>query len=155
MSNLMKRRSGELFPSFRGTEDWDAFVNRMFGRNWPWEGNRELLTNAEWSPAVDIEETPERFLIKAELPGVEKKDMDITVENGVLTLKGERRKETEEKNKKLHRIERSYGMFMRSFTLPEGVDEKKVLADYKDGLLSVSIPKSGEKPATRTKVEVK
>lgn len=155
MSNLIKRRNMELFPAFRGTEDWDNFMTRMFGRTWPFEGSKELLANAEWAPAVDIEETPERFMVKAELPGVEKKDMEVTVENGVLTLKGERRKEVEEKNKKIHRIERSYGMFMRSFTLPEGVDEKKVLAEYKDGLLTVSIPKTGEKPATRTKVEVK
>ncbi len=155
MTNLIKRRGRELFPTFRGMEDWDVFMNQMLGRGWPFEGNKELLANAEWAPAVDIEETNERFIVKAELPGVEKKDMDVTVENGVLTLKGERRKEVEEKNKKIHRVERSYGMFMRSFTLPEGVDEKKVMADYKDGLLTVSLPKTTEKPVTRTRIEVK
>lgn len=96
----------------------------------------------EWSPSVDISEDDKEYVIKAELPEVDKEHVKVVVENGVLTLKGERKFEKEEKNKKFHRIERSYGSFMRSFTLPDDADPSKVAAEFKDGLLQVHMPKS-------------
>ena len=97
---------------------------------------------ADWMPTVDISETEGEYLIKAELPEVRKEDVKVTVENGVLTLQGERRQEKEEKGKRFHRVERSYGSFVRSFTLPESVDESSVKAEYKDGVLNLHLPKS-------------
>ena len=105
-------------------------------------GGKEALTVAEWSPLVDIVESEKEYLIKAELPEMRKEDVRLTVENEVLTISGERKFEKEEKGRKHHRIERAYGSFMRSFSLPEGADGSKVTADYKDGVLHVHLPKS-------------
>ncbi|MCE7979261.1 MAG: Hsp20/alpha crystallin family protein [Nitrospira sp. NTP1] len=103
---------------------------------------KEVMTVADWAPTVDISETEAEYAIKAELPEVKKEDVKVTVEDGVLTLQGERKQEKEEKGKKYHRIERSYGRFVRSFTLPDSVDESKVKAEYTDGVLHLHLPKS-------------
>ena len=119
--------------------------SRFFGR----ANDKETMTFADWSPAVDIQETPEAYLVDAELPDIKKDDVKITLHNRVLTLTGERRQEKEEKGKKFHRVERSYGRFERSFTLPDGVDEQKIHATFKDGMLRVMLPKAqASKPAT-------
>ena len=97
---------------------------------------------ADWSPLVDITEDEKEFLLKAELPGVKREEVKVTVEDGVLMLSGERRFEKEEKDKKYHRIERAYGSFMRSFTLPEETPADKVAAEFKDGVLLVHLPKA-------------
>jgi HSP20 family protein len=97
---------------------------------------------AEWSPSVDIAEDDKEYTIKAELPEVQKEDVAVTLENGVLMLRGERKFEKEEKGKRYHRIERSYGSFMRSFVMPEDADESKVSAEFKDGMLKVHVAKS-------------
>jgi len=97
----------------------------------------------EWAPAVDISEDEKSFIIKADLPEVKKEDIKVTVEHGYLTLSGERKfeKEEEDKKKKYHRIERSYGSYTRSFALPSNVDGSAVKADFKDGVLQVILPK--------------
>ena len=100
------------------------------------------MTVAEWSPLVDIMEDEKEYLIKAELPDMKKEDVKLTVENEVLTMSGERKYVKEEKGEKHHRIERAYGSFLRSFSLPEDADGSKVSADYKDGMLKVHLPKS-------------
>ena len=105
-------------------------------------GGKEALTVAEWSPLVDIVESETEYLIKAELPEMRKEDVRLTVENEVLTMSGERKFEKEEKGRKHHRIERAYGSFARSFSLPEDADGSKVTADYKDGVLHVHLQKS-------------
>jgi HSP20 family protein len=105
-------------------------------------GGKEALTVAQWSPLVDITEDEKEYLIKAELPEMKKEDVRLTVENDVLAISGERTFEKEEKGKKYHRIERAYGSFVRSFTLPEDADGSKVSADFKDGMLQVHLPKS-------------
>ncbi len=104
--------------------------------------SNELLSSPQWLPACDIAETPEAYSIHAELPDVRKEDIKVTVHDGVLTLMGERKMEKEEKNKRYHRVERSYGRFQRSFTLPTAVDEGKVNATYRDGVLNLLVPKS-------------
>jgi HSP20 family protein len=117
------------------------------------DGEKEALTVAEWSPLVDIEESEKEYVIKAELPEIKKEDVKVTVENDVLTITGERKFEKEEKGKKYHRVERSYGSFARSFALPEDADGTKVSAEYKDGVLRIHLPKS-EKAKPKT-IEVK
>ncbi len=108
---------------------------------------------AEWAPVVDIQETETEYLVKADLPEVEKKDVQVTVQEGVLTIQGERKQEKEEKGRKFHRVERSYGTFLRTFTVPEDAEETKVTADFKDGVLRVHLPKT-EKPRSKA-IEVK
>ncbi len=127
---------------FRELEDMSERLNRVFSRPSLRNSGKENLTVADWMPTVDISETEGEYLIKAELPEVRKDDVKVTVENGVLTLQGERRQEKEEKGKRFHRVERSYGSFVRSFTLPESVDESSVKAEYKDGVLNLHLPKS-------------
>ena len=127
---------------FRELESMSDRLNRVFARPTLSTSGREELTVADWMPTVDISESDSEYLIKAELPEVKKEDVKVTVENGVLTLQGERRQEKEEKGKKYHRVERSYGSFVRSFTLPESVDEGAVKAEYKDGMLNLHLPKT-------------
>jgi len=128
---------------FRELEEMSERLNRVFTRPaLRTTGGKENLTVADWVPTVDISETDGEYLIKAELPEVKKEDVKVTVEDGVLTLQGERRHEKEEKGKKFHRVERSYGSFVRSFALPESVDEGGVKAEYKDGVLNLHLPKS-------------
>jgi HSP20 family protein len=105
-------------------------------------GGKEALTVTQWSPLVDITEDEKEYLIKAELPEMKKEDVRLTVENDVLAISGERKFEKEEHGTKYHRIERAYGSFVRSFSLPEDADGNKVSADFKDGMLQVHLPKS-------------
>lgn len=103
---------------------------------------KESITVAQWIPLVDIGEDDNGYFLKAELPEIQKDQIKITVENGVLVISGERRFEEEQKGKKFHRIERAYGSFARSFTLPDNADPNKVSAEFKEGLLSVRIAKN-------------
>lgn len=105
-------------------------------------GKEEALTVAEWAPLVDIVEDDKEYLIKAEVPEIKKEDVRVTVQDDVLTINGERTLEKEEKGKKYHRVERSYGRFVRSFTLPEDADGSKVTAEFKDGVLRVHLSKA-------------
>src|SRR6185295_13769749 len=105
-------------------------LNRFFGRNEEWE-TEGALTVADWAPAVDILEKENEILIKAELPGVEAKDVAVTADNNVLTIKGERHLEKDVKKESYHRMERAYGSFSRSFSVPNTVDSVNVHADYK------------------------
>ena len=115
-------------------------MNNLMTR--PAWGAEEALVTADWAPIVDIQESDKEYLVKAELPEVKKDDVKVNIKDGVLTLEGERHQEKEEKNKKFHRVERSYGKFVRCFTMPEDADDKKVQADFKDGVLNVHIGKS-------------
>jgi HSP20 family protein len=129
--------------AFRELEDVADRLSRALGRSLrPRNEGEEAMTSAEWVPAVDVLETDSDYVIRAELPGIKKEDVKISVENGVLTIQGERKQETQEKGYKFHRVERAYGVFTRSFTVPDSVEESKVKAEFKDGLLSVHLPKS-------------
>ena len=138
----------------RELNDWENQVQRVLGLT-PRGGNggKESMTVANWSPLVDITEDDEQYLVKAEMPDLKKEDVKVKVENGELTISGERKLEKEENRQKFPRIERAYGSFMRSFTLPEDVRAEKVAAEFKDGLLTVHLPKD-EKAKPRS-VEVK
>ena len=129
---------------------WDPFrdlsliqdrMNRLFedtGRGWR---SDEPAATTTWSPAVDIFETEGEIVVKAELPGMERKDITLNLEKNILTLRGERRFEKETKDDNYHRIERSYGTFSRAFSIPATVDEENIRADYKDGVLKIVLPK--------------
>jgi HSP20 family protein len=110
------------------------------------EGLRARLSDESlfggWSPAVDIQETDYEFILKADLPDVKKEDVKVELEDGVLTVEGERTKEKEEKGKRFHKVERAYGKFVRHFTLPTEVDGPNVKAEFKDGVLNVRLPKA-------------
>lgn len=128
---------------FRELEDVSARLNHIFGRiPARAEPENEMLAVADWMPSVDISETDTAYLIKAEIPGVKKEDVKVTIQDGMLTIQGERKQEKEEKSKKFHRIERSYGSFMRSFRVPDDADESAVKAEFKDGMLNVTLAKS-------------
>jgi len=113
----------------------------------------ESLPFTAWTPACDIYETPKEMVLKMELPEVKKEDVHVTIENNVLTLRGERKLEEKVDRENYHRIERNYGEFLRSFTLPAFVEGNKILADFKDGVLTVTLPKREE--ARPKQIEVK
>ncbi len=140
---------------FRELEELSERLNRVFGRpSVRRDNNKEALTVADWIPAVDISESEGEYLIQAELPGVKKEDIKVTLQESVLTIQGERKQEEEGKGRKYHRIERSYGTFMRSFTIPDSVDDSKVSAEFKDGLLYLHVPKSEKTKPKAIEVEV-
>ncbi len=128
--------------------------NRLLGlaRSNDVQEGKDLFSSSDWAPAVDIKETPEAFNIEAELPGMSKDDLKVTVQNGVLSIQGERKHEEETDDKKHHRIERFYGSFLRRFTLPENVNEDSIQANFKDGVLTLTLTKA--EPAEPKSIEV-
>ncbi len=142
---------------FKELENFERGLESFFGRTPSLRGNggeAESVALTEWSPVVDITEDEKEYLVKAELPEVKKEDVKVTVENGVLEIRGERKFEKEEKGKKYHRIERSYGSFQRMFSLPEGVEGDQVKAQFKDGLLTVHLPKSEKAKAKVSEIAI-
>lgn len=144
--NLMK---WQPFGDF--DESFSRLMPALFGR-----GARLGLENGEkfaWAPNADISETETEYLIRAELPAVRKEDVKVTLDEGMITIHGERKEDKETKNEKFHRIERFRGAFSRSFAVPDNIDEKAIRADAKDGVLTVHLPKV--KATTPRTVEVK
>ncbi|MGD9347117.1 MAG: Hsp20/alpha crystallin family protein [Candidatus Aminicenantes bacterium] len=137
---------------------WDPFrdlvtlrekMNRLFEEAYSARGEERDLVSSSWAPSVDIYETEQTLVLTAEVPGIEDKDIEIKIEDSTLTLKGERKfeKETEEEN--YHRIERAYGSFYRSFSLPPYIDQDKIEAEHEQGVLKITMPKKHEsKPRT-------
>jgi HSP20 family protein len=128
---------------------FQEFENLLSRYNKGTSGSGTQLSNdlsfADWAPSCDIEEQEDRYVIKADLPGVDKKDIDVKLENGVISIRGEKQTEKETgKGTKRHRTERFHGSFARSFTLPDAVKDERVEANYKDGVLSLVIPKAEE-----------
>ena len=126
----------------REFEDFQDRFNRFFNEALSRRFEPDTLRFGDWAPAVDIQETDKEYLLKAELPEVKKEDVKVEVAEGVLTIEGERKQEKEEKGKRFHKIERSYGKFVRQFALPTEVDTAKLQADFKDGVLNVHLPKT-------------
>lgn len=118
-------------------------VNQLFAdpRTGAVEGDGSNIVTSNWTPAVDIKEEDQRFVLQADIPGVDPKEIDVTMDNGVLTIKGERRHESEEEANGYKRVERSYGSFYRRFSLPDSADAEGITAKGKDGVLEVVIPK--------------
>jgi HSP20 family protein len=132
-------------------EDFFRNFSPFFGRGLRRYRGEEI----EWSPTADISETEKEYLIKAELPEVKKEDVKITVENGVITLSGERKHEKESKDENELRVESFYGTFSRSFALPDDADPKNIRAESKDGVLRIHIPKTESKKSNPIQIEVK
>ncbi|MGB7622356.1 MAG: Hsp20/alpha crystallin family protein [Terriglobia bacterium] len=132
-------------------ERMNRLFDERFGRM---RTTEESLDSGSWSPAVDIYETEQDIVLKAELPEIREKDIDIRLENNTLTLKGERKFEKETQEENYHRLERSYGTFSRSFTLPATVDQEKINAEYKDGVLKITLPKKAETKPKQIKVNI-
>jgi HSP20 family protein len=127
-------------------DDWPRFLLRTVGQE---EGLR-----GSWMPAVDIRETKDAIEVIAELPGIDAKNVDVSVQENVLSIRGERTREEVREDETVHRIEREYGFFERSFTLPRSADPEKINAAYKDGVLSVTVPKREESKPKAVKVDV-
>ena len=140
----------------REMEEAQNRFNRFFSGGFPnrmGSGEIHSLAVADWSPEVDISEDDHGYLLKADLPEMKKEDVRVTVEDGILCVSGERKSVKEDQKKKFHRIERSFGNFRRSFTLPEDADSTKVTAEFHDGVLKVHLPTT---PIARSKaIEVK
>jgi len=128
----------------RGVLDLRDDIDRLFDRFWRRQDGDEALSTSVWHPTVDISEQDDAYEVKADLPGVAKDDIKLKIANNVLSLTGERKSEREDgkQGDTYHRFERSYGSFTRSFSLPSAVDEGKVTANFKDGVLTVKLPKS-------------
>jgi HSP20 family protein len=139
---------------------WEPFheIDELFRQYSPFFG-RSLRRNAdeanEWRPLADISETDKEYLIKAELPEVKKEDVKVTLDNGVLTIAGERRQEKEHQDANEIRVESFYGTFSRSFSLPDNVDPKSIRAESKDGVLKIRIPKAASATPKSVQIEVK
>jgi HSP20 family protein len=141
---------------FKELDELQSRLGTLFGRALvrAENGKREPMAVAEWAPLVDISEDGNEFVIKAELPEVKREEVKVTVEDGVLAISGERKFEKEEKDKKYHRVERAYGSFLRSFTLPEGTDAGKINAEFKEGVLTVRLPKTEKAKPKAVEVNV-
>jgi len=137
----LQRRMSTLF-------DWSPFRRSSL------TADEEAITLPEWAPLVDIVEDDKEYLIKVELPEVNKDDVKVTVEGDTLTISGERKAEKEEKGRKFHRVERYYGRFERSFTIPDDADADNVKAEFKDGVLRVHLPKSEKGRPKQIEVKV-
>ena len=140
---------------------WEPFsaMDEMFNRfpsflgRWP-KFPADTEAKFDWAPAVDISETPEEYLIRAVLPAVKKEDVKVMVDNGMLTLNGERRQEEEQKDEKFHKVESYYGSFSRSFALPDVVDQAAIRAESKDGVLTIHVPKTRVETKKPTTIKV-
>jgi HSP20 family protein len=143
------------FDPFRDLQTLKERMDRLFDDTLSRSrGGADDMFQGTWAPAVDIYEDDESIVLEAELPGMDKKDIQVNVSDGVLTLKGERKFTKETKEENYHRIERAYGTFSRAFTLPQTVDTMKIAATHKDGVLSVRLPKKPEAKPRSVDVKV-
>ncbi len=151
----MTRWSGE-FPTFHGLESLRRDMNRMFDEFFRGDVLAdETFFGRDWSPAVDVVENNDSYILKAELPGMNKDDVKITLENNILTIRGEKKNEMEKKEQNVHRVERSYGMFERSFTIPGSIKANEIDAQYNNGILTLTLPKAEEAKPKLIDVKVK
>ena len=141
-------RWSPIRSGFTPQQELSRIVDDFFGRRFDVDGP------TAWQPVVDIEETPEAYLVRAELPGMRLEDIKITVADNALSIRGEKRREEEKKGTTYHRVERVYGSFERSFSLSHAVAADKIEATYRDGVLDVSIPKAEEAKAREIQIKV-
>jgi HSP20 family protein len=135
----------------RELDSLQSDMNRLFDRFFDTRGNGGAA-GRRWIPAMDLSETEDHLVLRGDLPGLTEKDVDIEIKDNVLTVSGERKAENEEKSEGFHRVERSFGSFSRSLTLPQGVDADKVDANFDNGVLEVRVPKPAEVKPTRVQI---
>lgn len=140
------------YDPFRDLRTLQEEVNRLFSTNLTRGFGEEGIGRGAWNPSVDIYENKDHIVLEAELPGMNREDFELTVENNVITLRGERQFEKKEDSDNYHRVERSYGSFTRSFTLPQTVSAEGATAEYRNGVLRVTLPKREETKARRIKI---
>jgi HSP20 family protein len=144
------------FDPFRELTTMQDRINRIFGDIYHRSVDDDVMSRGDWMPPVDIfQNGSQELVIKAELPGLKKEDIDVRVENNTLTLRGERKREQTVKDEQFHRVERTYGAFSRSFSLPSTIDTEKVNADFTDGVLTITMPLREEAKPRKIEVEVK
>jgi HSP20 family protein len=129
------------FENFQNLRRLNSALDEAFG-SWPFQQDESGAITSAWQPAVDVFEDKDTVKIVAELPGVKPEDVKLSLENNVLTIRGEKKQEAEERTDRVHRYERSYGAFERAFVLPSTVDGEKISADYRNGVLTVAVPKA-------------
>ena len=146
------------------TTRWDPFrdlmaiqdrMNRLFQETMARQGGQEEIEVGQWSPAVDIYETGDRIVLRADLPGLEQREIEVRVDDNTLTLRGDRKPSGDTKPEEFHRAERPHGPFLRSFTLPPNIDQGSIRASHKNGVLEIMLPKKREATAASIRVEVK
>ena len=143
------------FDPFREMAQMQDRINRIFGDAYTRRHDDDLTQRGEWFPAVDIyENANQEIVLKAELPGIVREDIDVRVENNTLTLRGERKRDTEVKQEQFHRVERTNGSFSRSFSLPSRIDTDQVRAEFKDGVLAITLPVKAEAKPRQIEVAV-
>ena len=140
------------YDPFRDLRTLQEEVNRLFSSNLTRGFGEEGIGRGAWNPSVDIYENKDQIVLEAELPGMKQEDFELTVENNVITLRGERQFEKKEESDNYHRVERSYGSFTRSFTLPQTVSAEGATAEYTNGVLRVTLPKREETKARRIQI---
>jgi HSP20 family protein len=131
--------------------EFDDLLNRFFGEEWFWP---ERYWGRRFSPAFDVSETDDEYIVRAELPGVDAKDVEVNLTGNVVTVRGEKKEEHTEKAENVHRVERTFGTFSRSFTLPGNVREENVKANFKDGVLTLKLPKHETAKKKTIKIDV-
>jgi HSP20 family protein len=141
------------YDPFRDLRSLQEEVNRLFTGNMARAFDEEGIARGSWSPTVDIYENKEQIVLEAELPGMKREDFDLSVENNVITLRGERHFEKKDDSDNYHRVERAYGSFARSFTLPNTVTTEGATAEYTNGVLRVTLPKREETKARRIEIK--
>jgi HSP20 family protein len=139
------------YDPFRDLRSLQDEVNRLFSMSFPRGGQDEVMRGA-WTPSVDIYEGKDEIVLEAELPGMKPEDVDVSIENNIITIRGERRFEKKDESDNYHRVERSYGSFTRSFTLPRNVVSDQAKADFSNGVLHVSLPKREEEKARKIQI---
>jgi len=161
MTLLVRTEPGRVF---RGLRSWEPFrelptmhdeMNQFFASLWPKAVERDARTNHAWMPAIDVYEEKEQYVIKAVLPGVKREDVTLSLEDDVLTIKGERCYEEDEKQEGFLRVESTYGAFQRVLQLPQSVQADAVNAEFKDGILKITLPKADTVKTREIKIDVK
>jgi HSP20 family protein len=140
------------YDPFRELRSLQDEMNRIFNTNFPSQFSQEDMATGAWSPNVDIFESEGEIVLEAELPGMKREDFEVSIENNVITLKGERRFEKNKEGDNYHRVERAYGSFTRSFSLPLSVSTENILAEFKNGILRVTLPKKEDTKARKIEV---
>lgn len=147
-------RLQDVWDPFRELEEISNRFNRLFGPRKAGDGEREVLAKTEWIPSCEISENEKEYRIRLELPDVNKDDVHVTLENGVLSIQGERKAEKEEKGYQYHRRELSYGSFLRQFTMPNDIDDTNVDATFKDGMLTVTVGRTATKETKSKEIAI-
>jgi HSP20 family protein len=152
--SLARRYASSVWDPFRELQEMSERLNRYFVQNDSPAQQQQALRNFDWAPSVNISETEKAYVVKADLPEVKKEDVKVTHENGVLTIEGERKQTKREETEKFHRVESSYGRFLRRFTLPDDAQDETIEATFKDGSLNVVIPKAVAKQPKAREISV-